>query len=276
MDKIIKLIPIIYPLLLFSGYIDYVSYYRQFHISIVGYLTSTELLLSFLNITAPLLYLLLFICIFLILKLSEVSTGYTNKTTVIVEPEPYVYILGFIKVFKQLREEIKNIKINFISIFFLFVDIIRFFISIAALIFFIVYFFVIVVFLAESRTMGGTVLDFGFIFSIIWFLLLLNMVSAATERLKQPYSTQIFLASAAISFLSLVAIFNKQEASRILQGSSKHQVSLNIGEKIINTDSNFLYVGKTEKYFFFFNKKSSRNEIFPTEGVNKIEISSQE
>ena len=276
MDRLIKSVPIIYPLLIFSGYIDYVSYYRQFHISIVSYLTTTELLLSFLTITGPLLFLLLLVSIGFIIKLSAVSAGEIGQTIAGANTESHAAIVGFIRVYPQILKGIKNIKGTFSSIFFLIFDIAHFLISLAGLIFFVIYFFIISPFLVESNPMGGPVLDFGFILSFFWFLLLLNMVIAATDRLKKPISTQIFSAFAIVSFLSLLAIYNKQESSRILQGTPKFQVSLDLNEKVISTDSSFLYVGKTEKFFFFFDKKNNRNVIFPTEHVTKIQINSAE
>ena len=58
----IKLIPIIYPIIIFLGYYHYFAYYRLFDIEIFHYLTISELLFSFMSLATP-----VFIAIFVTL-----------------------------------------------------------------------------------------------------------------------------------------------------------------------------------------------------------------
>lgn len=272
MDKITKLLPLIYPLLIFSGYLDYVTYYRQFHLSIVSYLTTTELLLSFLNITAPLLYLVLIGSIYFLVELSAIGSGRKDQTSVNPEPELTIYIYAFPKIYKEILADIKIFKLNFKTIFFLILNVVRFFVSVALLVFFVFYFFVLMPLLVDSKVIPGVLLSSSFALSFIWFSLLLNIVTCATFKMNKPHSINIFLGASIITFLSLIAIYNKQEASKILEGISKYEVILSQNDKVIKTDSNFLYVGKTEKYFFFFDRKNYKNAIYPAEQITMIEL----
>lgn len=273
MEKIVKLTPLIYALLIFSGYLNYASYYRHFNIEIVSYLTTSELLLSFLPLTSPLLFLLLLLSIYFIVELVEIANGRSSSTSPLDDSKSPARILLFVRSYKQIRKEIKTFKWHSGSkIFSLVLEIILFLVSLASLIFFIVYAFIIFPLLVENKVISGAVLASSFPLSILWFMFLFEITMKAADKISQPVSDRVVLLVSIVSFLCLMAIFNKQQASNIIHGKPQFQVTLDLQNKIVKTDSNFLYVGKIENYFIFFDRPNSKSVLYSTSEVSTIQI----
>jgi hypothetical protein len=76
LERIINSIPIITALLLFFGFLNYFTYYDRLDIDIISYLTTGELLLSFLNLLVPFLYVLPYII--LVFISTATSTALTS------------------------------------------------------------------------------------------------------------------------------------------------------------------------------------------------------
>jgi len=55
----IKYLPVIYPILVFLGYINYDLFYKRFDINIFNYLNMNELLFSFVSLAYPLMFMII-------------------------------------------------------------------------------------------------------------------------------------------------------------------------------------------------------------------------
>lgn len=55
----IKYIPVIYPILVFFGYLNYDLFYKRFDINIFNYLNINEFLFSFVSLAYPLMFMII-------------------------------------------------------------------------------------------------------------------------------------------------------------------------------------------------------------------------
>lgn len=123
MNKITKYIPIITGILLFIGYLNYYSYYEYFNINISTYLTTGELILSFLPLTIPILGVIGYISMMAVSTIIRTTHNKeqddkdddTSKIFLIYETTKYYK--GMARLWKN--KEYKNIK-GIIKILFYF------------------------------------------------------------------------------------------------------------------------------------------------------------
>ena len=77
MDKLIRYLPAISGSLIFLGYLNLHAYYRNFDIQIGSYLSTSELIFSFLPVTIPIVITTAFL--YFLIGFMELMTNPENK-----------------------------------------------------------------------------------------------------------------------------------------------------------------------------------------------------
>ncbi|MFD2567824.1 hypothetical protein [Pseudotenacibaculum haliotis] len=251
--RILKNLSLLYAFLLILGYIYLHTYYESFNIEIYSYLTTNEILLIFLNLIYPVLSIL---ALFLI--------------TIIVCLITYWIIETFIKIiFKLLRalkktplEQIKqqnksNIQINLSLIISLFIS--------SGFIFYALF--------KLTRFWGiGSI-----IIPVIYFL-----IHSKVSKIKISnnsfisFKTSKFrfdIFSLAFFFIVMSWYYGYAKAELIQKNSyflSFSNISFIYDHKRIIPNDSLIYLGSTNKYFFYRDKKNSISKIYPIDKVENI------
>lgn len=110
-----------------------------------------------------------------------------------------------------------------------------------------------------------------YIISPIWFVGFITMLNKNDNHLYKGKG-YVETSSLIMLFIACLWITNRHKAYNILNGNSKVTVSFLYKDNPIKTDSNKVYIGKTNNYIFLRNLKENMNEIYFLNEVNKIEV----
>jgi len=253
-ETIAKTVPLIIGFLIICGSLYLDTYYSCFHINIFNYLDTTEILTTFLYIIKDIIFI------------SACAVGYILFLKCIqFAQEAYQKH----KIKKNSLEEIKSKNIK--EIFYQF-DKISFAIigfSIAFCITYIVKSYTIEInsnYIIKNRDWMGEVLMYYAIIGSIWIT---AQFEAGTKRgLKNMI---IFFALFFISFSVSKAVEKIEVAVNNVDLSSM----VILENDTIKTTPKYIYLGRTNKYVFFFNLEKKVADVIPQEGIKKISFSYQ-
>ena len=274
MKKIVEAIPVISTLLLFVGYVNYITYYNYFNIDIITYLSTGELLLSFLPLTWPILFVVLLIVIIFIVEI-VIFPGEKAKNTDGNERPKKLSVLTIylssemLKIIKNdLRsKEPKTIQ-WFIGICFAFIF---FVVGVAIIIYFIFFPLLMLPIAIESKPFPEWNHGDFIMCCILWFLLLFDIIMVAEERKKIGGTKWINLFFVACAFICILTIGNKMKATDVLNRRSTTGVKFTFNDSLIITDSNLTYIGRTSNFLFLRNLNNKRNFIFLAADIKSLE-----
>jgi len=269
MKEFIKSIPILSGLLIFIGYFNYLTYYRIFDIEISTYLSTSELLLSFLPLTLPILVL---IGIFSFHAIGAiVILSYRKKRNRDDGYEDSFNIYAFREVLVNIIKNFRKKKYNNWRTLWLLLDIFRLIIAAAIIMFFVLYvFFLIKMIFSETYTVKIPS-TFMIVLAVIWISLFLDVVTRADSfnSIKSPFYIKLFFITAL--FLGLIVISNKERAKNIMNGKPEFEIKLILENKdTLSTNSNIVFLGKTNNYIFLRNINENNNIIYKMDNVNKL------
>lgn len=274
MNAILKYLPVISAFLIFIGYINYTGYYRFFDIEIVSYLTTGELLLSFLPLTKGIIVLFIFISIIVISELVSLNTAKNDSKDKLEHSRgASLSIFMFASNYKALRENLKEKRWKTLwDLLRIAFEIVGCVVGIASILFFILFFLVGVGLIIDSKPYPYD--NFGLIvtLSLFWFMLLFDVIHRAETRDRLKNSSMLYGIFFIVCFLYFITIWNKNEALRVLKGDPEKQVSFIYDSKTVKTDSNLVYVGKTAEYLFIRDRTTKVNRIFKVSEISNLEI----
>lgn len=271
MDKIIKYTPLLSAILIFLGYLNYYFYYSFFGIEIENYLTSGELLFSFLKLTIPFLYI--FFGVLVIIFSYQIQLFYSNNNDDSSSTEKndnkkdYVF---FVEVFKEIN--LKNFSIKTLFKFLTQLENIIWLLS--CNIFLILFPFYIINQIKSTNDLllnSTTVL----VLSFIWLVYFESLSQKLKKRKIGPYKNDtkfnpiyyIFI----LFFLgSFIYLKNKEKALSIINNRSRISVILYLGKEKIKTSNDLIFIGQTENYFFFRNNKNNSNLVINSKEIKKV------
>lgn len=269
MDKITKYTPIITGMLLFIGYLNYYSYYVFFDINISTYLTTGELLLSFLPLTIPILGVIGYISMMgmsTIIRIAdkEDKNEEDDDSKIFLIYETTKYSDKMVELWKN--KEYKNIK----GVMFIILNFSVLIISLFLTILFVIYPLFLFVYSVSEKWHEIPALIF-YITSAIWFIGFFAKLDKGANILNKGkgYINSFVMI---MLFIACLWITNKQKAYKVLNGNSNERISFLYKDELITTDGNKVYVGKTNNYIFLRNLKENMNEIYFLNEINKIEI----
>lgn len=270
MKKIVEYIPVISALLLFVGFINYTTFYRFFDIEIIHYLTSGELILSFLPLAIPILLLILMISLMLIIHIIPLpgdskrpgpSDERVSIWTIFLATETYETIKRQLKSKRTFRNVIRLLLLSLI--FMLGITIIAFFAFTPFLLFPLA---------IDSQLFPEWDKGFITVLSALWFLLLFDMIMVAEKKGKIQHAGWINLFFLVIGFVFFITLSNKMKATDILCGQPHYSVKFEFQGKLVQTDSNIVYIGRTTDYLFLRNLGQKSNSAYQCGEIKYIEI----
>lgn len=275
MKKIITNLPIVSALLLFVGYLNYTTYYRLFDIEITSYLTTGELLLSFLPLTSGILIALFF---FIVLFISVIIAPPKENESKSIDRDNNISLLSIFLItefFKNLRVILNNkLWKNFRQILNLIFNVLFLLVGLSIILFFILFFIIMSGLVIDHKLFPDFEYSSIFWLSFLWFLLMLDVVKKRQRSHSLKYIDEMYLILVTIAFLYFTTISNKKSATDVLSGKPHFSAKLSFSDsaKNIVTDSNLVFIGKTANYFFFRNLEAKTNIIYNSDGVVKIDI----
>jgi len=257
----------IYALLIFLGFYNYYCFYNCFDINIATYLTSGELLLSFLPLTIPVIGIMILLAMLYVKAIIDLS--FENKlddNTTDKYRIPRLYVLGYS--YRKIKDLFKDKKWKSINSYYsLLIYVVSMLIGVAFILFFIGYIFYFMLCL-EGKYVSSTAGNLFFM-GIVWFLIfdeLIETVIKGKNEIKK-ISHYFFLL---IFLIALIKVSKVNDAKEILNGTCKERVIFEYNNAIVKSDSNFVLVGKTERYIFLRNLNEGKNYIYPTERIGLI------
>jgi hypothetical protein len=253
MNNFLKYVPLLSGMLLFVGYFNYATYYGFFGLDITSYLTTGELVLSFLPLTLKIVaiftagFLPYFILSTILKKRNQGTTQTTSEDSFWDGP-----------LFKDLTEGIDGNSL--FSIFFVVI-------TIGLSVFFGGSFLNRIIFDIAGREVGSP-LGFLGIYTIILFSAGSLLGIMAYKGIRSVNMNIIVLA---VAFMGIITFENKGKADVVLSGHPFYAVDIAFKDSTVHTDSNFVFVGKTNQYVFFRNLKEKKNKVYAREGIISIE-----
>lgn len=239
MDKILKYSTLIYSFLLFIGYSYIHTYYRHFGIEIFSFLDASEILLSFLNNLAMLIFIILFILLFYGLPyffLSQLETTLPKKETTIAEKKDSL-----------LKSLIIPISFTIYGIFQLVKMIID----------------------------GPIVSLFAFIYIIVGVISFLvykylpKFLEKKQMKIKLSLVNITLIIIVICTFNYLTAIFESNQVEKKI-----HQtlISFEINSTKIQSSDSVIFIGATSKYIFLKNLNSQANYIYQKANIGSLSL----
>jgi hypothetical protein len=245
LERLAKISPVIGAFLIFIGYWKLHLYYKNWDIKISDYLDISEIMLSFLNDSNIILFFIfimlaqmtigIIIIAFIDRKIKNVTEG-ENKIEVTADDKGFEGILPLFD--KSFEENSKPIIIVFSILS-----------AISIILFFIFY--------------KLTFLYFSFIlFSQLLILILYYLFGIKNDKKLMQISFVIII----FGFSYSLSKYDINETN-----CDKTKVVLYIeNDKRITSSDNFIFLGKTKNYFFFFDKCKNKSHIIKGEKVSRI------
>lgn len=291
----LKYIPIIYPILVFFGYLNYDFYYKRFQIDIFNYLSLNEFLFSFISISYPIILLLIgfqLINVFIEL-LQNKKKKYTKDLETEkeelqnrweIKPKKSLYISKLSKAKTNFRNSniIKGFGFSFLYLlFFLFYLIIY---SLPLLILYYGYLLIIspLLNLIDLENFNYDVLKFIdsphdiFITVTSWLIPFIYILFAKFKNkdisVKTFKSILIF-----VFFCILISSLLRYQNIRfnaIINGKSDKEVSFLYVGKEVNSDKTKRLLGITSNYIFLRDIENETNYIYNMNDVRHLRITS--
>lgn len=259
----------IYALLIFIGYYNYFTFYTFFDINIIDYLTFSELVLSFLNLTIPIMILLAAMLIFFIFAMFRIASEKKENIEYYQRTAYRDVFQIFLDSFENIKSTFKEKKWKLFSTYiWLLLFIFQFSFSILIFLFIILYPIDFVNKIAEREGLfiNNTILLFllGFMW-IMFFDDILERTFNEIERKKIVRNSIIFL-----FFIGFLTVVNRIRAKSILQGKPFENLEFTYQNKLIKTDSTLVYFGQTDRYIFLRNLIQNENQVFQRDKIDFI------
>lgn len=255
-------------LLIFVGYLNVYIYYNEFGINISTYLTTGELLLSFLPLTIPLLILASFFFIPTLDVLTTESGKSRKYESRVKEKELFrMAVKNLTGVWKILRQ--KRVRRPILLFFFTILEIVRLAYGTFYYIFLVIFLlpFSISVFASDYRFPAPIAV--WIFFTLLWYVFLDDQIKKKDRDIKAVNDISVIVVG--VLFLGLVSIYNKDKAFLVLSGRQDFKVSFQYDTMKVETDSNLVYIGKTNEYLFLRDRSARKNKIYPIDKVSLLE-----
>lgn len=268
MEKLAKNIPLLSGILIFVGFLHYSFYYSFFGIDISGYLTTGELLLSFLRLTIPILIIAAVLSLHLIGALISIVTK--KQSDSISDYSGNAVNIFFLKELKLFISSIKSKDFKkFGTYLAVLLDLVVLIMSLFCALLFIGY-FVFIIYQIGTEKVIYINSKTSIVYGIIWFFTLYSTL----EILEKQYGNHLhkFILAFSLIGLFLSNIYNKQKAINTLNGKPENEMVLYTKTDTIRTDSNLVFIGKTDKYIFLRNISEKENDIYSLNDISKFTI----
>ncbi len=311
-ESISKLLPIIYPIILFLGFYNYVAYYRYFDIEIFNYLSIYELLFSFISLVIP-IFITVFIFFFYFLyaivlpnsfnkekdekdkksELDNIDADYgkysaLHRLVKIKGTKDPKFSLIFNNSHKAIFYSLKFFILKFTNKCYsralshlgkFSYKLFSFTLKIGIWFLFICFTLAIFIIMVYPTNLEINYFKPFFTSStstivsiLIWAFILYVIIFRAGKNKKR--SAVIFIRTIPIILLIFftITIFQKIEAEKTLAHKNRDVSFIYDGERI-ESNPQRLFIGKTSDYIFLRDVKNKRNYIYLMHDIKNLEMS---
>lgn len=261
--------------LIFIGFIYEHSYFSMFGISIRHYLSTTEMILSFLDLSIPLLVLVTFVTI--IFTLSNTIDIFFNTESSVKRPSDEVQNAGesnkpskeathtIPKLFRELKTNLKGGWTNWINI--LKVGLL--------LVFFLAFFlfrlcFPIYFLLGIAGYISGDYFNFSTLFflSATW---LVHLEADDLQIIPSLKKTEHTILIFSLFLIGMAWQYNQEKAAIILDNCDcTHGFELEYMGETITSGADLLYLGNTQSHLFLYDRRDSTSIIYKMSELSKF------
>lgn len=280
-NEVLKYVPFLTGVLIFLGYLNLQFYYRYFNINIYEFITTGELVLSFL----PILFTIIIVVIILIFIAVVGNSNIHNSAYSEREKEKFDSKLQKQKFYENYNfENLKKLK-WYKQLIILVISPIQFILSFS---FHIVVIIGVIIILYEISTNPKQIYKIKVFIGVIFGLLYIGYSNFFTDKILDDLNRifrrnmKYYLLTAEASFVLMFynITFNYCDASRVLDGKPEYFVSFKYNDSLYYTNNKNVYVGKTQEYIFTYDINSNLTYIFPAKEVmnlnmTKIEYSNE-
>lgn len=250
------LVSIIYPLLIFYGYMVKSAYYSRFDIDIYYYLTTRELLFPIFEFATFLLLFIPIVIPFVIYKIIGKKNFYNIldiEETSIKEVEETTNNENGTKNFKSSKAILKVLRI--------FSVIILFFWPFFLLTFLRNGFFSI---LNQSFAI--------FLISFIWLCILIGVLILFKKRLKNSINVILIALLLFLSLTIFTSYAQTMKAEKVLSGNPIAEILITTSLDTIASDKKTVFIGQTENYLFFRSLTFEETIIVSMSNIQKMVV----
>jgi hypothetical protein len=259
LKKLVEISPIIASFLVFLGFLKLDLYYRYWDINIFNYLDFSEIILSFLNDLYILIFFLVIMSLQGLLGLSAIAIiGSRQSKKVVVEPNKNDNVDQLSLDLDVERVQPFQKQINFMDRLVQQMD--------------ETYLTGVVV--ITIMTAISYCLFFNFT-NMIWLyisiILLLQGLALVLFKLFEGANVNIPLTTISVLVIIAFALSKTYFDIKNTENEPKKMALLNNNGEKINTTNDFIFLGKTANYFFFFDNVNKESWIYPSSEVKRIE-----
>lgn len=265
MDDFIKKIPLFSALLIAAGFINVYGYYSHFQIDIYSYLTSGELILSFLPVIVP-VFLAILLLFFYLFQQKDKYDDEVRENSFLADKDltiwgPFKDLVKLVKKRFKTKDKKRDVWCHFIIH-------ISSRLIILTLFFGITYIHIYALIKKQGFPINQPV-SFFFL-SIIWLLIFSSQIQKYFEKRYSEISNFMKQASIIVGFLVMIYLFNSYKAFNVLENRPSHEIEIIQNNLKIKTDSNLIYIGKTKEYYFLRDLKERKNLIVNDKNIDLI------
>ena len=113
---------------------------------------------------------------------------------------------------------------------------------------------------------------FNITYAVVWFFILFGTLKKLKDSNHNNLHNYILIFSLLGLFLSNIYLYNKETAIETLNGNPENSITIYTNTETVMTDSNLVFVGKTDNFLFLRNIKEEENEIYIMDDVIKFSI----
>lgn len=255
LERLVKIFPAIGAFLIFIGFLKLYLYYGYWEINIINYLDFSEIILSFLNDLSVLFFFMLIFFLQLtvgvttiILAERKIINGKSNVSEVILENEESSTIKSvdtsknesiIEEVGNAVEKNIRWVLLGFLIattvLYLLFLVFTNLVIMYIAFLVFVQFIILIVADFSKSKLSNGQIQ------TALAIIILVHTVSMSYYDIRKTET-------------------NPTKISLLINGNEK-----------INSSNEYIFLGKTTNYFYFFDKVNNESWIYPSSEVKRIE-----
>lgn len=304
-DSITKLIPLIYPIIIFLGYYNYYVYYSFFDIDIFHYLNIYELLFSFISLVIPIgITIFLVFCYFTFVLVIPNISDTTEESDKTVFDDSYLssiqkrlrrlesnkeYTISLI--FNKSHQNLSRSWILFVhkikqkkysrafSHFTIFLSgMVSFLIKIALWLFFL--FFSFAAFELLFSPIENSLNYFKPFFTsslstiislITWLSITYAIIFKRSKNLKKVFVGIVQVVPIIFLLLFSLTLYQKIKAEKTINHKTNDIRFSYIG-KNVESNSKIVYLGRTSDFVFLRDLAKETNLIYPIKDVSSFEI----
>lgn len=263
-DKLTKIIPIGSVLLIVIGFLKLKLYYLLFNINISSFISISDVISSFIDVSIYIVFTLFFYFYFLIdniktsdeIKEDEIRNDERIKVySKVSEDLKKLMEIPKNEVVKSCTDETETIKIKNSSK----KDIVR-------IIFLIVISFLFIYCFFTPQTKKSA--EIYIIIAVLFPALLVNTFQSSIYLFDKYYNEIIVC----FSIITIIGALTNREFYNVKYDNKYSNYIIKMDDETIKCDKNNYYVGKTEGYLFIYNSKLDESIVYKTDNIVYIKL----